>query len=290
MLSRGLSELPLVKAPMPSLAKDMSVDAAVREMTRACLVQIIGNASAVAGGLGGHEHVHQTRIGIRKLRTVLTVFGDLSPAVDPSWPDQLAAAFERLGATRDREVVLATWIGALAEAGAPDVDLPAVADDDAGAHLREPALSVLWLDLLGFVHGVPVESDADLETIISKRLRRLRRKALRSADGFRGLDAEAQHQIRKRVKRLRYVSELTAGLFPAKKVQKYVKKLAPAQEALGQLNDIGVAAEMFRTIAPEKAEAWFAVGWLSSRRAEAVEECLAPMHKAANAKPHWGKK
>ena len=75
MLSKGLGELPRMKARRPALSPEMSVDAAIREMTRACLVQIIGNASAVAGGLGDDEHVHQARIGIRKLRTVLSVFG-----------------------------------------------------------------------------------------------------------------------------------------------------------------------------------------------------------------------
>ena len=117
MLSAGLEELPLLKTPVPRLTPDMSVDAAVREMTRACLVSIMGNASAAAAGFGGHEHVHQTRIGIRKLRSVLKVFGGYSTAPDPQWGEQLALVFARLGASRDRDVVLHEWAATLHDGG-----------------------------------------------------------------------------------------------------------------------------------------------------------------------------
>ena len=63
------------RQPQAELQRSMSVDAAIREMTHVCLVQILGNSSAVAAGLGGHEHVHQARVGIRKLRTVLAELG-----------------------------------------------------------------------------------------------------------------------------------------------------------------------------------------------------------------------
>ena len=137
------------------------------------------------------------------------------------------------------------------------------------------------------MHQTASASDVDLRKIVAKRLRRLHRSALADAKDFARLAPERQHAVRKRMKRLRYVAELTAALYPAKKVARFVDELAPAQEALGQLNDIGVAAEMYRAMTDDDGAAWFAVGWLSSRRDEAVAACRRPLRAAAKAAPYW---
>jgi inorganic triphosphatase YgiF len=287
MLSKGASELSTVKTPLPRLHPDMSVDGAIREMTRACLVGIMANASAAAAGLGGHEHVHQVRIGIRKLRTVLKVFGGYSTAIDQEWGEQLALVFSKLGASRDRDVVLQEWSTALHEAGAPRIVQPPASHDDPASILRGADFSLLLLDLLDHVHGPALPGDGDLTTTVAKELSRLRRKSLRHAKDFTALSVEQQHDVRKRVKQLRYIAELTASLFGEKKVRRYVQSITPAQEALGTLNDVGVAGELFRTMTSVDPQAWFAVGWLSSRRDEIVQTCVRPLRDAAGAKPYW---
>ena len=82
-------------------------------------------------------------------------------------------------------------------------------------------------------------------------------------------------------------SQLTAALFDEKRVRRYVQAITPAQEALGILNDVGVAGEMYRTMTFSDPQAWFAVGWLSSRRDEIVLTCVRPLRDAAKAKPYW---
>jgi inorganic triphosphatase YgiF len=287
MLSAGLEELPLLKTPLPRLTPDMSVDAAIREMTRACLVSIMGNASAAAAGFGGHEHVHQTRIGIRKLRSVLKVFGDYSTAPDPQWGEQLALVFAKLGASRDRDVVLHEWAETLRDAGAPAIVHPPASHDDPASVLREPSFSLLLLDLLDYVHSPALDDDADLTKVVSKELARLRRRSLRHSKQFTKLSVTQQHDVRKRVKQLRYVAELTASLFGEKKVRKYVRAIMPAQEALGVLNDVGVAGQLYRTMTFTDPQAWFAVGWLASRRDEIAQTCVAPLRDAEKAAPYW---
>lgn len=287
MLSQGLTELPIVKTPLPRLEPDMPIDGAIREMMRACLVGIMANAGAAAAGLGGHEHVHQVRIGIRKLRTVLKVFGGYSTAVDPEWGEQLAAVFAKLGASRDRDVVLHEWAATLAEAGAPPITPPPASHDDPAAVLRDTGFSLLLLDLLDHVHGAALPDDGDLTRTVSKELQRLRRKSLRHAKDFTRLTVPQQHDVRKRVKQLRYLAELTAALFSEKKVRRYVLSLTPAQEALGTLNDVGVAGEMYRTMTVDDPQAWFAVGWLSGRRDEIAQTCVRPLRDAAKATPYW---
>ncbi len=286
MLSQGATEVPVVRAPQPTLTPAMSADAAVREMIRACLVQIMANASAVAGGLGGHEHVHQTRIGIRKLRTVLRVFGDLSP-IDPDWSPRLAEVFSRLGTSRDREVVLSNWLTALADVGGPSIHPSTEPPEDPGVPLRDPAFSLLLLDLLHFVHGQADDDGPDLVTEVSDRLQQLRKKSLRHARDFGRLSTEQRHLLRKRLKRLRYTAELTGALFSQKKVQRYLRALEPAQDALGALTDLGVATDLFHDMTEADPQAWFAVGWLSSRHDEVVEACTAPLQAAAKAPSYW---
>jgi CHAD domain-containing protein len=70
-------------------------------------------------------------------------------------------------------------------------------------------------------------------------------------------------------------------------VERYVKALAPAQDALGSLNDLVVAADFFRQMAITDGPAWFAVGWLASRHDDTVGACVGPLRDAAATKPYW---
>jgi inorganic triphosphatase YgiF len=289
MLSKGLTEAPIAKAPTPVLTDDMSVDAALREITRACMVQIMGNCSAIAAGVGSNEHIHQARVGLRKLRTALRELESEVPAADPTWPQRLADVFAGLGASRDREVVLAGWLTSLDEAGAPDIATPHGPEVDPGELLRGHDFTDLMLDLLAFVHGeaASVDPGHSLRSVVCARLDRLRQHSLGHPKRFARLPVESQHDVRKDLKRLRYMAELTSSLFPAKRVAKYVKALAPAQDALGALNDLVVAADFFRAMALTDAPAWFAVGWLAARHDDTVRACVGPLRAAAAAKPYW---
>lgn len=287
LLSRGDSELPVTKGAVAHLHPEMSIDAAVREMVRACTVQVLANSSAVAAGLGGHEHIHQARVGIRKLRTVLREFGSFTPAVDPQWSHDLADVFKVLGASRDRDVVLAGLLDELQHVGAPDLTLPPADGIDPADTLRGIDFTTLMLDLLGYAHGDPIDGGPDLTEVVAGRLKALRKKSVKFADEFTDLEVAAQHDVRKQLKRLRYVAELTASLFPRKQVARFVATLEPAQDALGRLNDLVVATDMFRELAVSEPGAWFAVGWLSTEVPDAARRCTKPLAKAEKAPVYW---
>jgi len=291
LVADGVTSAPVARGATPVLTASMGLDAAVREMVRACLVQVLRNTSAIANGLGDPEHVHMARVGIRKMRTVLSEFGPLSPAVDPTWSASLGEVFARLGVSRDRDV-LEAMAPTLAAAGAPVITPPQDGDsavDDPETVTRDPAFSLLALDLLGYVHGMPAptEHDGRLVELAAEQLELLRRRSLRRPKRFATLPEPAQHSVRKRLKRLRYTAELTASLFPARKVKRYVKTLAPAQETLGALNDLCVARDTFRSLAEHEPAAWFAVGWLVARQEQAIANCVSPLRDAARARPYW---
>lgn len=298
LLARGVAASPPVHAQPPLLSAHDAPADALRAMVRACLDQVLPNASAVAAGGFEPEHVHQLRVGLRRLRTALRVFGDASPDLDATWEPRLAAAFGRLGAARDLDALSATLLPALRAAGAPLVDLGAAAAvEDPGAVVREPGWTALMLALLAFVQrgegdassswALPAAHDGELLRWARRKLRRAYRQAITGGETFAQLSEEAQHRIRKRVKRLRYSVEFVSSLYPPKAVQRFLKRLRPAQEVLGEYNDMLVAEAAYRARIADDPRAWFAVGWLVGQRPRQLERCQRELAKLADADTFW---
>jgi CHAD domain-containing protein len=289
----GADGTALVRAPRANLDATMSVDAATREMVRVCLVQVVGNAGAAASGVaagGGHEHVHQVRVGIRKLRTVLRELGPAT-GVDPLFGERLGEVFSHLGAVRDREVVLARWADDLHAAGAPSVDLPPPGGVDPVELLRGREFTELVLDLLEYAHGAPASDTVDeghhLVATVVARLDHLHRDVVMQGGHFGDLAAAERHRLRRRLKRLRYLVELAGPLFKRKRVSEYLAALTPAQEALGTLNDVTVAQGVYRRLVDEQPHAWFALGWLAARSDDAADRCAESLVPLLDAKRAW---
>ena len=289
MLARGATSAPVVKAVPAELDAEWSIDAATREMVRACLVQVIRNTSALANDVGGHDHVHQARIGVRKLRTVIREFGKGNTAIDSTWEARLREYFNQLGTSRDLEVVAAMG-PEIEAAGGPTIDLrSSTSSVDPIAIARDPELTMLVLELFAYVYGTPAppQSEGELVEAVASRLQKLHRRALKRHDRFPKLREEERHAIRKRLKRLRYTAELTGSLFPSKKVARFLRQITPAQEALGELNDLAVARNTFKSMSEHEPNAWFAVGWAAAQGPHAIARCAKPLARAAEADRYW---
>jgi inorganic triphosphatase YgiF len=299
LLARGVAASAPVHARSPQLSPHDDPAAALRAMVAVCLEQVLPNASAVAADAAEPEHVHQLRVGLRRLRTALRVFGDGATTLDAGWEPALSALFSRLGAARDADVLSASLLPALRAAGAPLVDLTRVDHAESpGAVVRDPAWSGLMLDLTGFVQEPALDALAQpwalpdagrgvLVRWVRRRLQRAHRQAVAGAADFETRSEEQQHRVRKRVKRLRYSVEFTASLYPAKAVQRYLKRLRVAQEALGTYNDVLVAEDAFRREVAHDPRAWFALGWLAAQRARHLADCRVALQALAKAEPHW---
>jgi inorganic triphosphatase YgiF len=296
LLARGLTVSPPVQAQAPQLADTMSPDRALRLIVASCLDQVLPNAAAMAGGVGAPEHLHQARVGLRRLRTALKVFGNWSADVQPQWATQAAALFARLGASRDSDVMVATLLPQLQAADAPaglvlDSADTGGTDDDSAAALREVAIGTLWLQLMGFAHGEPLVpfvpaagGQPALSTLALPVVERLQRRLLVDASNFAVLDDVQRHSTRKRVKRLRYALEFVGSLCRRKALRRCIKRLQPVQTALGDYNDLVVADDACRAWADRDPRAWFAVGWCAAKRAEALSHATAVLaaYKPAN--------
>ncbi len=288
LLARGEAVGPARKAAAQALPPDAGGDAALRAIVGNCLQQILGNASEVAHGPYEAEHIHQLRVGLRRLRSVLRELAALSPQVDPAWAGALEALFRQLGAARDRDALAQRLLPALRAAGAGPLTLPPADDAPAPPQLlAAPATTRLWLALLGFASGAAIP-DAPFAPQAAARLARLHRQVRRDAARFDKLDDEHRHRLRKRLKRLRYLCEFAAPCFSGKAVRAYLKRVAPAQEALGEFNDVCVARALLQPpAAAGDAQAMYALGWLAHEHADAVRRCRAPLAALRKAEPFW---
>lgn len=301
LLARGqAANAPTTYRP-PALQPAMPRAEALRVMVDAALRQVLPNAAvvattvdiAVAGAAGEPEHLHQLRIGLRRLRSVLRLYGTGLAGVNAGWPNALAQVFRGLGGQRDRDMLQA-WLlpqlaAPLAAAGAPPLVLPAPpAGEDPGAALRTPACTQLLLALLAFTQAEagapdgPVIDHADLAGLLRPPLKQLQRQLRADARGFLEADDAARHRARRRLKRLRYGVEAAAALFPPRRLKRYLARLRPVQEALGEYTDLLVAQAALGGEAgdrPGEPGRWFALGWLAAqherllrRAAEALAE------------------
>jgi triphosphatase len=245
----------------------------------AALRQALANANEIASGTGSAQHLHQLRVGLRRLRSLLRVLapwtGDAAAALqlEADWREP----FAQLGASRDDDVLLGQWLPRLQAAGSPPLALPpaSAAPADTAALLRSPAFNTLLLRSLSIVLAPKASADPPAAEL----LRPLARQVRRDAAAFAGASIEQRHRLRKRLKRLRYVLEALQPQLARKATARALVAIKRALQTLGELNDLAAAQARFRAGTDGDARLWFAVGWLQARHEALLPQ--AQRHVAA---------
>jgi inorganic triphosphatase YgiF len=129
-LACGRPDAPLRKAAQPRHAKGATPAEALGAVLDECLDHVSRNVVALAEGDPAQrgEHVHQCRVGIRRLRSALKAFAGWVAEPPPALVDGLRRLFAALGTARDRDVLGSGVAAELALAGAPPLALPGDAD------------------------------------------------------------------------------------------------------------------------------------------------------------------
>ena len=190
------------------------------------------------------EAVHALRVALRRQRSLLSVFRRrLEPAETLALRRSLQALSRACGATRELDVLLT----GTDPAGALYAELSAARRAAAArlvlalgsAPARRTLLEALILTEAGAWRGTPANSAtaAGLADDLARRWRRIRRLGVR----YDALDIGERHDLRLRIKALRYALEGLdlpdwAGVRTA-----FVPALRVAQEALGTANDAEAA-------------------------------------------------
>ncbi len=178
LLAAGLQAGPPTKARRLHLPADATPAQALAAMLANPLGQVLANASVMADAdlaeqvAADAEFLHPLRVGLRRLRSLLRVFGPLAPSADAELASSLGTLFGRLGAARDQDAMAewlwpalraadAPWVPdagiGLATATATDPAAAAPIGDgvDIGALLCAPATQRLWLAALALCQPPP---------------------------------------------------------------------------------------------------------------------------------------
>ncbi|HEX5067144.1 MAG TPA: CHAD domain-containing protein [Myxococcota bacterium] len=266
-LRAGEGPQPL-RAPALELPADATLDAALRDIALGCLGQIGANLAPAYEGVDP-EGVHQMRIGVRRMRSVLSVFRPVLPdELTRPIRDELRWLAGELGAVRDLDVFVGELLGPLSGTRADDVALKrlqAEAEtlrDERKQALREILHSRrltklllglgLWIARGSWREQALSETSAMLfqpaQSFSDEVLARLHRRAEKlgrvAADG----PPATRHELRITLKKLRYASEFFRSLYDAKDARRYLKRLSRLQDVLGALNDVATAGRVLQEL------------------------------------------
>lgn len=152
-LADGVLHLPIRKAALPRYDRHAAALAAFVAVFDECFAQIGRNAVGLVDGdpAARVEHVHQLRVGIRRLRSALSSFRPWIPAPPAALIDALRRLFARLGEARDADVLDSGVVHELRTAGAPELAAAPVAEaPDPALVIGETTTQQLLLDWLAW--------------------------------------------------------------------------------------------------------------------------------------------
>lgn len=249
-----------------------------------CFRQIAGNAAAIIAGEGTDVHVHQLRVGIRRLRSLAALFEGWIEPPPPKAMEALKRVFRAIGTNRDRDVYVQEIVPAIEAAGgapprAGEVFGEVVAADAQGCGERDFQMALLALQRQR--HGgavAPVQQD--LKTLARARVGRWIARVAKDARRFEQIDDERRHALRKRIKRLRYAIEFLGPVLPDR-MRALARPLAGAQKALGSWMDLFMARERLAAAAGRTGGDRFADGWVAARVPEALRDAAVHLARLA---------
>ncbi|MBI5275104.1 MAG: CHAD domain-containing protein [Burkholderiales bacterium] len=264
-------------------------------MIDSALSQALANLREIAAGQAADEHVHQARVGLRRLRSVLRELGELPELaqVAEETRQPLAVLFRQLGNDRDRRVLVPAIESAIRAAGGPHLtwELPPAADR--GAAVRAPQVQGALLLIVGWLAAMRTEPPAqtslgDTRKLVAKRMARLQQRVLEAGARFDALGEEDRHGVRKQAKRLRYLAELAMPLFDEHKVDRYTHELEALQDALGEYQDYATALALWSDRVLVEPGAAFGCGWLVARQdGSALRAAKLCRDARRQLKPFW---
>jgi len=350
------------KAGSIALSAQASLEEVLAAIFADCRRQVLQNASQIAAQEGhAPEHVHQIRVGLRRLRTALKLF-EARTTAQSHWHEHARSLAALLGESRDRDVLAEQLWPRLREIHAPLIELPSPNDLSSPQEVVRRREVQLWF-LEWIEHGLQLQlgieagirstlqrlsrlgpsaaarastagSAANTEstaiarpaatagpevpagvdkgarptpTSASERpagvatqgapqqallevLDRWHRKCRKLCRRFAALSVDERHDLRKRMKRLRYGVEFLRSLLPARRLENFLQVMELAQNALGEYNDLNVAHSLYKAHCAQQPEAWFAVGWLAAQAERSAASCTTVLSRFARTEPPWRRK
>ncbi len=253
-------------ATMPSLAPSNSVDDAMAAIFARCYEQWLANQAAAIDGTDP-EGVHQMRIGLRRLRSALSIFSDVIPEQQLIWLKEGAKeTADVLGPPRDWDVFQSDLLAPIHAARPEDKTLRLLANRarqrcqagyrQAGKQFAETPYNAFALRVGQWIEGRQWRGqdatrdnlEQTIDSFARKTLGKRHSKALKAGESFATLTTEQRHELRIILKKLRYSLEFFTSLFSKKSQKPFLASTKALQNDLGHLNDIAVAEKLLATL------------------------------------------
>jgi CHAD domain-containing protein len=208
------------------------------------------------------EPVHKARIALRRFRAVMAAF---EPVLDEDLADALQdrsrALFRLLGAIRDADVMVARF----AETGrAAEMVEEAIEQRRKGRKLLKKKNAAGFRDwavkrLTGkrwrrTGKKAKTLREAPVAVLAKAALNRAWATCVSNGSDLHGMSARAQHDLRKDLKMLRYLSEAFADLWPGEAQDDFLATLRNLQDDLGELTDSAMAKSLGHSELPDTAD------------------------------------
>ena len=295
-LCEGTSDDPRT-SQVPDLSGATEAAEAFRRIARECLAQITSNAGLLRR-TRQPEALHQLRVGVRRLRTAIRIFGEMLDGNERRWIDgELEWLAGKLDAARDLDVLLhdtfepaANALGAdLAPLGRCLLTASARAYRGAITSIGSVRYRRLALETAAWIEaGSWVVDDRCREV-----LEHLRHDVRKRGHDLSRLEPKQRHQLRIRTKRLRYASEFFGPLHGHKhRRAEFLTGLKLLQDLLGELNDIAVSRDRLLDN-PEMQEARISfaagriVGWRERKQPQLLKSARHSYEAWSSIAPFW---
>jgi triphosphatase len=305
------------------LAQGTTTGQAFQVVARGCLRHIIDNVPGMAER--NPEALHQMRIGLRRLRTALSLFADVVRD-DGLWriKAELKWLSKELSPARDLDALLDEVMKPLRRQHPDHRGLASLHGSFSRQRLAEykraaetvqsPRFRRLLLDTYAWIEtgewttrtdeAARLQRDRLVEDHAGEELKRRRKKISKRGRAIEALDPQRRHKLRIQVKKTRYATEFFAGVFREKKSAKRGAKLLSVlkrlQTSLGGLNDVATRRALCEEIlarhgrradGPAERERVFAAGLVAGEQEARANELLARAKKAharmEHIKPFW---
>ncbi len=290
-----------VKAEPVLLDREMPLADAYAAVLRHCLVHLMANEAATREARLP-EALHQMRVALRRARSAFEIF---RPAIGGDTADRLAAEAKwlanELGPARDFDVFLSDILAPVTPQDAALADLRMRAEAMREEHW-DRAISVigsrrytrflLEYGLFLAERGWTVKSKAPAlaHDFASAALDKRLRKAAKIGRDIETLDGEDRHELRKRLKKLRYALHFFSSLYDARDVKPYLRHLSQMQDVFGGLNDVVTAHAILDGLAAgtrQRSVAARVVAWHEKRAEKDWKGAIRLWKRFRETEPFW---
>ncbi|WP_244902237.1 CYTH and CHAD domain-containing protein [Gluconobacter frateurii] len=262
------AKLPSLTTSKPNLPKaDITVGTAWALSVTSALNALLRHQAMAAHG--SIEGVHQMRVAIRRIRTVLKFFRPILPKNAFAHEGiTLQKLGQSLGNVRDWDVFLAEMLPDFLEPPASETfrifaeNSRHEARKEMCQRMTDPSVTAAILSLGASIEKVDDLFGKDVSSSLLEEhapdlLDRMARKVQHRGEHITRLSDRHLHGVRKALKGLRYSVDGVAGLYPGKRLEAYIEHCKDLQEIFGQFNDSATAERLVEQAvkkAPELAE------------------------------------